>query len=54
MTKGDALHRKRTARKAKAQHIIAELDHKAESPLKHDNSTNTLTRRYRKLKKAAS
>ena len=54
MTKSDALLTKRTAWKALAQHIIAELDSKTESPLKHDSSTNTLTRRYRKLKKAAS
>ena len=40
--------------KALAQRIIPELDSKTESPLKHDSSTNTLIRRYRKLKETAS
>jgi glucose-6-phosphate isomerase len=38
--------------KALAQRIIPELESIAEPPLRHDNSTNTLIRRYRKLKAA--
>ncbi len=40
--------------KVLAQRIIPELENKDEPPLKHDNSTNTLIRRYRKLKETAS
>ncbi len=36
--------------KALAQRIIPELENKAEPQLGHDSSTNTLIRRYRKLK----
>ena len=36
--------------KVLAQGIIPELESKAETELKHDSSTNTLIRRYRKLK----
>jgi len=36
--------------KVLAQRIIPELDNPAEPVLKHDSSTNTLIRRYRKLK----
>ncbi len=36
--------------KALAQHIIPELESAAEPKLAHDSSTNTLIRRYRKLK----
>jgi glucose-6-phosphate isomerase len=36
--------------KVLAQRIIPELESEAESPLKHDGSTNNLIRRYRKLK----
>ena len=36
--------------KALAVRIIPELETEAESPLKHDSSTNTLIRRYRKFK----
>ena len=36
--------------KALAQRIIPELESAAEPPLSHDSSTNTLIRRYRKLK----
>ncbi len=36
--------------KVLAQRIIPELESKAEPMLKHDSSTNTLIRRYRKLK----
>jgi glucose-6-phosphate isomerase len=39
--------------KALAQRIIPELESKAEPALTHDSSTNTLIRRYRKLKEAA-
>jgi glucose-6-phosphate isomerase len=39
--------------KALAGRIIPELEAKAESPLKHDSSTNALIRRYRELKKRA-
>jgi glucose-6-phosphate isomerase len=39
--------------KALAQRIIPELESKAEPALSHDSSTNTLIRRYRKLKEAA-
>ena len=39
--------------KALAQRIIPELEGKAEPALTHDSSTNTLIRRYRKLKEAA-
>jgi glucose-6-phosphate isomerase len=39
--------------KALAQRIIPELESKAEPALGHDSSTNTLIRRYRKLKEAA-
>ena len=38
--------------KVLAQHIIAELESKAEPSLSHDSSTNNLIRRYRKLKEA--
>jgi glucose-6-phosphate isomerase len=37
--------------KVLAQRIIPELESKTESELHHDSSTNTLIRRYRKLKK---
>ncbi len=37
--------------KVLAQRIIPELESKSESELSHDSSTNTLIRRYRKLKK---
>ncbi len=40
--------------KVLAQRIIPELENKAEPELKHDSSTNTLIRRYRKLKETAS
>ena len=36
--------------KALAQRIIPELENKAEPQLKHDSSTNSLIRRYRKMK----
>ena len=36
--------------KVLAQRIIPELDRKNESQLQHDSSTNTLIRRYRKLR----
>jgi glucose-6-phosphate isomerase len=36
--------------KALAQKIVAELEPAAEPPLKHDSSTNSLIRRYRKMK----
>jgi glucose-6-phosphate isomerase len=39
--------------KALAQRIIPELENKTEPALSHDSSTNTLIRRYRKLKEAA-
>jgi glucose-6-phosphate isomerase len=39
--------------KALAQRIIPELESKTEPALTHDSSTNTLIRRYRKLKEAA-
>jgi glucose-6-phosphate isomerase len=39
--------------KALAQRIIPELESKAEPALNHDSSTNTLIRRYRKLRDAA-
>jgi glucose-6-phosphate isomerase len=38
--------------KVLAQRIIAELESKPESTLSHDSSTNTLIRRYRKMKEA--
>jgi glucose-6-phosphate isomerase len=38
--------------KVLAQRIIPELENNAESPLGHDSSTNSLIRRYRKLKEA--
>jgi glucose-6-phosphate isomerase len=40
--------------KVLAQRIIPELEKKQEPLLKHDNSTNTLIRRYRKMKESAS
>jgi glucose-6-phosphate isomerase len=40
--------------KVLAQRIIPELEGKAEPKLEHDSSTNTLIRRYRKLKGASS
>jgi hypothetical protein len=40
-------------RKALAQRIIPELESKAVPELKHDSSTNTLIRRYRKLREAS-
>jgi len=40
--------------KALAQRIIPELESQAEPRLGHDSSTNTLIRRYRKLKEALS
>ena len=39
--------------KALAQRIIPELESKTEPALSHDSSTNTLIRRYRKLREAA-
>ena len=39
--------------KVLAQRIIPELDSKNESHLQHDSSTNTLIRRYRKLREAS-
>jgi len=39
--------------KALAQRIIPELESKTEPALSHDSSTNTLIRRYRKVKEAA-
>ncbi len=39
--------------KVLAQRIIPELETAAEPPLGHDSSTNTLIRRYRKLKEAS-
>jgi len=39
--------------KALAQRIIPELESKTDPALSHDSSTNTLIRRYRKLKEAA-
>jgi len=39
--------------KALAQRIIPELESKADPTLKHDNSTNSLIRRCRKLKRSA-
>jgi len=38
--------------KVLAQRIIPELESQKESQLKHDSSTNTLIRRYRKLREA--
>ena len=38
--------------KVLAQHIIAEVESKTEPTLSHDSSTNSLIRRYRKLKEA--
>jgi glucose-6-phosphate isomerase len=38
--------------KVLAQHIVEELESKAEPKLKHDSSTNTLIRRYRKCRGA--
>ena len=38
--------------KVLAQRIIPELESQAEPSLGHDSSTNTLIRRYRKLKEA--
>jgi glucose-6-phosphate isomerase len=40
--------------KALAQRIIPELESHSESQLRHDSSTNTLIRRYRKLKETTS
>src|SRR6202035_3724141 len=40
--------------KVLAQQIVPELENKDEPALKHDNSTNTLIRRYRKSKGQAS
>lgn len=40
--------------KVLAQHIIPELEPKSESHLQHDSSTNTLIRRYWKLREEAS
>lgn len=40
--------------KVLAQGIIPEFESQKESDLKHDSSTNTLIRRYRKLKNASS
>ena len=40
--------------KVLAQRIIPELESQEESQLKHDSSTNTLIRRYRKLREASS
>jgi glucose-6-phosphate isomerase len=40
--------------KVLAQRIVPELESKAAPDLKHDSSTNTLIRRYRKLKESAS
>ena len=40
--------------KALAQRIIPELESPEEPQLSHDSSTNTLIRRYRKLKEASS
>jgi glucose-6-phosphate isomerase len=40
--------------KALAQRIIPELECQNESQLQHDSSTNTLIRRYRKLREASS
>ncbi len=37
--------------KALAARIIPELETDTKSPLRHDSSTNTLIRRYRKYKK---
>jgi glucose-6-phosphate isomerase len=39
--------------KVLAQHIIAELESKAEPALGHDSSTNNLIRRYRKIKEVS-
>jgi glucose-6-phosphate isomerase len=39
--------------KALAQRIIPELESATEPKLEHDSSTNTLIRRYRKLKGAS-
>lgn len=39
--------------KVLAQRIVPELEGKTEPPLEHDSSTNTLIRRYRKLKQQA-
>jgi glucose-6-phosphate isomerase len=39
--------------KVLAQRIIPELENKTETQLGHDSSTNSLIRRYRRLKKAA-
>jgi glucose-6-phosphate isomerase len=38
--------------KVLAQRIIPELESQKEPQLKHDSSTNTLIRRYRKLREA--
>ena len=40
--------------KVLAKLIIPELESQKESELQHDSSTNTLIRRYRKLKEASS
>ena len=40
--------------KVLAQRIIPELERQKESDQQHDSSTNTLIRRYRKLKEASS
>ena len=40
--------------KVLAQRIIPELESQKESQLQHDSSTNTLIRRYRRLKEASS
>src|SRR5205807_3938789 len=40
--------------KVLAQRIIPELEAREEPPLKHDSSTSTLIRRYRKMKESAS
>ena len=39
--------------KALAQRIVPELESDEEPTLNHDSSTNTLIRRYRRLKKGA-
>jgi glucose-6-phosphate isomerase len=36
--------------KSLAERIIPEIETKTRNPLKHDSSTNTLIRRYRKFK----
>ena len=40
--------------KVLAQRIIPELESKAEPKISHDSSTNSLIRRYRKLKETSS